>query len=148
MATAASPRCHPLPSCLCFPWLSLLPTHGNRSSSAALRHGVSGGGDVCLAQAELWTEVVTGNPVVTGAVLSLNISALPWGASQHACSSQVESRLPTALLLVPAVLQPGTGACLPCVRSQHWSVQSVAWTADSPGQVSACVIFLFLWIPS
>ena len=41
-------------------------------------------------------------------------------------SSRVESRLPTALLLVPLAFQPAKGSLLPCVRSQGWNTQYVA----------------------
>ena len=55
-------------------------------------------------------------------------------------SSQAESRLPTALLLVPAVLQPAKGACLLMCRTSGLGVQFVAFSAHSPEQVSTPLV--------
>lgn len=51
-------------------------------------------------------------------------------------SSGAESRLPTALLLVPMALQPVKGAC-PCAGSQDSNTQSVAFTAHFPRWISS-----------
>ena len=40
------------------------------------------------------------------------------GASQHMSSTEAESRLPTALPLVPVIFQTATGACCPHVGPQ------------------------------
>ena len=73
------------------------------------------GGSVCTAQAGSHTELVAGKRAATGAVLYPPL--LPaLAASQPLCSSGMESRLPTALPLVPAsllafpVLDTRTGA--------------------------------------
>ena len=68
-------------------------------------------------------------------------------------SSHAQSRLPTALLLVSAVLWTARGADLPCVGPQDWGIQFVAFTTLSPEQVyihpsPLHVISLFLWVPS
>ena len=47
-------------------------------------------------------------------------------------SSWVEFRLPTALLLVPAVLQPAVGTYLPCVRPQGWDTQYCCSNHEHP----------------
>ena len=50
--------------------------------------------------------------------------------------------------LVPLVLQPAKGACLPFVGLQDWGALSMALTTHSPERVSTCVISHFLWVPS
>ena len=52
----------------------------------------------------------------------LNLPSPPCHISKPtlACSSQLESRLPTALLLVPLAHQPAKGAGLPCIGPQGW----------------------------
>ena len=44
------------------------------------------------------------------------------------CSSQVDSSLPIALLLLPVGLQPAKGAWLPSVGHLDWGIQSVVQT--------------------
>ena len=70
------------------------------------------------------------------------------GASQHMSSTEAESRLPTALLLVPVIFQTATGACRPHVGPQDWGIRSEAVTAHSPGQVSICTVSFSLRVPS
>ena len=53
------------------------------------------------------------------AVLSLRSPSCLGDKPACTCAG-VESRLPTALLLVPVVLQPAKGAHLPCVGPQGW----------------------------
>ena len=57
-----------------------------------------------LGLAWAYGEAIVGNPETTRADLTLPYFG---GKPVHTCSSQVESRLPTALLLVLAVLQRG-----------------------------------------
>ena len=71
---------------------------------------------------------------------SFSLPSLPCFGSKQACvrSSWVESRLPTAFLLVPlTVLQPAKGTCLPSVRPQGLGAQYVALTTYSPERISA-----------
>lgn len=60
----------------------------------------------------------------------------------HVCSSRVEFRLPTALLLVPLALPPA------CLRLQDWGMLYVAQTARSPGRNATHVISPFVCVPS
>ena len=62
-----------------------------------------------LVQAGVHSTMVSGNPAAARADLSLPCLR---GKPAHVCSRQVESRLPIALLLVPAVLQPAKEALL------------------------------------
>lgn len=66
------------------------------------------------------------------------------GASQRGMRvSGVESKLLIALILVPQVLQLAKGAYLLCTQLD-WGTQSVALPTHSSGQVSSCVLPLFL----
>lgn len=69
------------------------------------------------------------------------------GASQHTCSSKVETNLPIALLLVPAAFQPVKVAHVPWVGPQDWGPQYVAWTAHSSERVSVHVMPLLFCVP-
>ena len=61
--------------------------------------------------------------------------SLPCFRSKQAyvCSSQIESKLPKALLLVPLPIQLAKGTELPSVRPQGWCTQNMASTAHSQG---------------
>ena len=112
------------------------------------RHAVrwsESGWSICLA----WAGCTAGwVPETQQPLKQPSLRPSPLGKSAHACSSRAESGLPTALLLLPVVLQPAKGACLPRRGSQDWGAQSVAWTAHSPGQISTHISSLFLWLPS
>lgn len=74
------------------------------------------------------------------------------GVSKHVCpcSSRAESRLPTAILLVPPALQPAKGTCLSLVsdfRAAVGSAQYMTQTTHSPGRASTHVIPLLLHVP-
>ena len=143
MASATSPRLSsgtgsPLwPMVESFPW-SWLPqiqcctvTWTQQSQSACLSWQARG-------------KVVVGNSIDSRADLS---APYPAGKPAHMHPSWAESKLPTMLLLVPAVLQPAKRACLPNTGSQDWGTKSVTWTTHSPGQGSSCVISFCLWVP-
>ena len=76
--------------------------------------------------------------------------SLPWlgDKSVFPCSSEVESRLPTAPLLIPVAFQPVKKAHLPYVTPQTWGAQCVVQIAHFPGQISANVFSFFLWVLS
>lgn len=79
-----------------------------------------------------------------------NLPSLPCFTRKKAfmCISWAESRLPSALLLVPPAPQPAKRACVPFVRTQDWGSQYVVWTSHSPGQISTCVISSSEFVPS
>ena len=61
------------------------------------------------------------------------------------CISWAESRLPSALLLVPPAPQPAKRAV---GGTQDWGTQYVAWTSHPLGQISTCVISSSEFVPS
>lgn len=82
-----------------------LPSCGSSRSSAASRVTWSMlAWSVCLAWSGLHTKVVTGN-----------LYAYPVGKAALVCSSWVDLRLPTGLLLVPVALQAAKRTCSSCV---------------------------------
>ena len=64
------------------------------------------------------------NPVATRADFFLACL----GNEPALCSSQVDSSLPIALLLLPVGLQPARGAWLPSVGHLDWGIQSAVQT--------------------
>ena len=56
-----------------------------------------------------------------------------WEQAPEHMLLEVESRLPTDLLLVHMALQPSKGVSLPCVRPQDLCVQYMARTTHTQG---------------
>ena len=76
--------------------------------------------------------LVVGNQTDTCTALSL-LPLLCHGSEQVGIqSSWMEFRLPAALLLVPPVLQPAVGTCLPCVKPQDWNTQYYCSNHEHP----------------
>lgn len=66
------------------------------------------------------------------------LSTLPLGQANVCVHLTSKSRLPTALLLLPVILQAVKGLISP-VGPHDWGAQSVTLTAYSPGQISVHV---------
>ena len=129
-------------------WLGLLCVHGQRFSlvmtapDPVLCSVLELGQSVHSAHAGVYVNVFVGHLATTRADLS---PPFPEGKPECLCSSGVESRLPSVLLLVPVAFLPAKKA-FPLYIGQNLDIQSVAWTTNYPGQISAHVIFLFFWV--
>ena len=115
-----TPRLHSGTGSPCVPLLSLFPSPGCPRSSAMLRRGMR------EARAFAWLGLRHTARWSQKQPLEQTSLHPASGVSQSAHASQVGSRLPTALLSVPVVLQPAKGACLPQVGPQDLGVRSVA----------------------
>lgn len=81
---------------------------------------------------------------------SFSLHSLPCFRSNSACTcfSIVESRLPTAFVLVQLSFHPAKGICLPSAGPEDKDTQYVVWTVHSSRRISTCVLSHILWVPS
>ena len=98
------------------------------------------GWSVLLAQTGVWARVLAASHSC-----SLNPPPLPSFMIKQACvhSSRVESRLPTALLLVPLALQPAKGGGLSSLCGTPWLGCSIFGSNHSLSRVDLHLCNLF-----